>query len=109
MEDVIAFISKLNLEKPILLGFSDGAIIGLLIASEYPDILSGLISCGANTHPDQLKKWFLALAKFGYLTTKDRKMKMMYTEPNITNGELAKIMVPTLVVAGTRDILPVRY
>ncbi len=105
MQDVAAFIEKLHLEKPILLGFSDGAIIGLLLASMYPDKLSALISCGANTNPRQLKKWFLAFAKFGYFFTKDPKMKMMYTEPNILREDLAKIKVPTLVLAGSRDMI----
>lgn len=109
MEDVACFIRVLGLKKPILLGSSDGAIIGLLLASENPDILSALISCGANTHPSQLKKWFLLLSKFGYFSTKDPKMKMMYTEPNISKGDLAKIKVPALVIAGSRDILPERY
>ena len=109
MKDVAAFITELKLEKPILLGASDGAIIGLLLAAEYPELLSALISCGANTHPGQLKKWFLALVKFGYLTTRDPKMKMMYTEPDISEDILDKIIIPTLVVAGSRDILPERY
>jgi len=96
MKDVAAFITELKLEKPILLGASDGAIIGLLLAAEYPELLSALISCGANTHPGQLKKWFLALVKFGYLTTRDPKMKMMYTEPDISEDILGKIIIPTL-------------
>lgn len=109
MQDVAAFIMESGLEKPVLLGFSDGAILGLLLASQYPNMLSSLISCGANTHPGQLKKWFIALAKFGYFSTKDPKMKMMYTEPNISKDDLAKIRVPALIVAGSRDILPERY
>lgn len=109
MEDVAAFIKKLEIERPILLGFSDGAIIGLLLSSEYPDILSALISCGANTHPEQLRKWFIVLTKFGYFSTKDPKMRMMFTEPCIPADDLRKIKVPTLVIAGSRDILPERY
>lgn len=51
-EDVRCFIEKLHLEKPVLCGASDGAIIGLLLASEYPALLSALIVCGArNTLP----------------------------------------------------------
>ena len=37
MEDVASFIKELKLEKPLLYGFSDGGIIGLLLASEYSD------------------------------------------------------------------------
>ena len=34
---------------------------------------------------------------------------MMYTEPDISKDDLAKIRIPTLVVAGSRDILQERY
>lgn len=30
-DDIIEFIKKLNIEKPILYGFSDGGIVGILI------------------------------------------------------------------------------
>lgn len=109
MEDVAAFINELGIEKPILLGSSDGAIIGLLLSSEYPDILSALISCGANTHPEQLRKWFIMLTKLGYFCTKDPKMKMMFSEPDISEDDLGRIKVPTLVIAGNRDILSEQY
>ena len=42
-EDFIQFIEKLNIENPILYGFSDGGIIGLLIAIKRPRLLSKLI------------------------------------------------------------------
>lgn len=106
MEDVAAFIMALELDRPILLGFSDGAITGLLLAIQHPHMLSGLIACGANTRPSQLKKWFLAVAKLGYLSTKEPKMKMMYTEPDISSEGLSRIQIPVLVLAGSRDIIP---
>lgn len=51
-EDVIEFIKKLNIKAPILYGFSDGGIIGLLIAIKEPQLLSNLIISGANITPD---------------------------------------------------------
>lgn len=108
-EDVAAFITELGIEKPILLGFSDGAIIGLMLASKYPDMLSALISCGANTRPEQLVKWTLLIIKLGYFVTRDPKLKMMLTEPDISPDDLSKIEVSTLVIAGSRDIIPERY
>ena len=43
-QDVIEFIQKLNISKPILYGFSDGGIICLLIAIKEPHLLSKIIS-----------------------------------------------------------------
>ena len=107
MEDVAAFIVTLGLDRPLVLGFSDGAITGILLAIHYPRLLSGLISCGANTRPSQLSRWFLFFSKLGYRVTKDPRLKMMYTEPDISDEELATIEAPVLVLAGTRDVIPV--
>ena len=104
-EDIAAFIAELGLEKPILLGASDGGITGLMLAIQYPDVLSALIACGANTNPSQLKKWALVLIKLSYFFTRDPKTKMMLDEPDIRDADLAKIMIPTLILAGSRDII----
>ena len=40
-EDVYQFIQALSLHNITFYGFSDGGIIGLLLASRYPDCLSG--------------------------------------------------------------------
>lgn len=108
-EDAAAFIQTLHLEPPVLLGFSDGAIVGLLVALRYPTLLAKLVSCGANTNPKELKKWFLLLIRLGYLFTRDPKLKLMLTQPNITQKQLANISIPTLVLAASRDILYTRY
>jgi pimeloyl-ACP methyl ester carboxylesterase len=55
MEDIAAFITKLGIENAMLYGFSDGGIIGLLLAIEHPSMLSKLIISGANTHPGGIK------------------------------------------------------
>jgi len=105
MEDVIAFTGELNIEKPILYGFSDGGIIGLLIAINYPDMLSKLIISGANTHPDGIKTFFVTLVKIAYFFTRNQKFKMMLTQPNISTDDLKKIIIPTFVIAGSKDLV----
>lgn len=104
-EDVRCFIETLQLEKPVLYGFSDGGIIGLLLASEYPALLSGLIVSGANTHPDGIRKGWLKLFKFINERVHEPKMDMMLKEPDISAAMLGKIQVPTLVLAGGRDMV----
>ena len=107
MEDVAAFITALELKKPLLLGFSDGGITGLLLAIHYPELLSGMIACGANTNPQQLKKPFLLFARLAYFFSRDAKYRMMYTQPDIRSCDLSTIQTPVLLLAGTRDVLPV--
>ena len=50
-DDVASFIRKLDIRKPVFCGFSDGAIIGMLVAEQNPGLLSKLILCGGNAYP----------------------------------------------------------
>lgn len=47
--DTAELIRVLGLEKPMLYGFSDGGIVGLLVASGWPGLLSKLAVSGANS------------------------------------------------------------
>ena len=104
-EDTVCFIHALNLKKPLLIGFSDGGIIGLMLASRYPELLSKLIVSGASTKPDAIKTGWLRLFKLIYLVTRDKKFRLMLTEPHISAEELKKINVPVLVLAGQNDMI----
>lgn len=104
-DDIICFVKELQLKNPIYYGFSDGGIIGLLIASQHQELLSHLIISGANTYPHGLKNKWYYLFKFMYLFNRDKKIKMMLTQPNISKDELKKITVPTLVLAGSNDMI----
>jgi len=105
MEDVTAFVQALKLEKPVLLGFSDGGIIGLLLAMKYPDMLEKLIAIGANMSPAAVKwQWRLAM-KTVFFFTRSRKFRLMLTQPNITTAQLNTITTPTLVLAGSKDVV----
>lgn len=104
-DDMIAFIKELQIEKPIFYGFSDGGIIGLLIAIKEPNLLSKLIISGANLYPKGLTPFTLFMCKFGYFLTRDKLFKMMINEPNILPQELHKIIIPTYVLAGKKDAI----
>lgn len=100
---IYSFIQALNIEKPVLYGFSDGGIVGLLLASEYPNLLSKLIVSGVNIHPYGLKAINRLNTKIRYLATKSKKALMMLAEPNITRKDLGKIKVPTFLTVGEYD------
>ena len=103
--DVIEFIKLLNIQKPILYGFSDGGIIGLLIAIKEPELLSKLIISGANLNPNVLSKTMLIFIKTTYFFTRNKLFKMMIHEPNITKNQLTNINIPTIILAGEKDIV----
>ena len=103
-DDMIAFMDQLDLKDVIFYGFSDGGIIGLLAAMRT-DRIGMLITSGANLPPNGVGLLLTGIVKLMYLANKDGKMKMILTEPNITEEELAQIKVPTVVMAGSKDLV----
>ncbi|MDR2477023.1 MAG: alpha/beta fold hydrolase [Treponema sp.] len=104
-DDVADFIQKEKLDKPIVYGFSDGGIVGLLLASRYPDLLGKLIASGANATPRGLKTWIWVVFKLLYFFTRDYRTKMMFVEPNLSAQELGRITAPTMLLVGERDVI----
>lgn len=104
-EDFYQFIIKLEIEKPIFYGFSDGGIIGILLASQHPDLLSKLIISGASLSPESTKELPMKFFKLWSHIDRSDKMQIMMREPNITDDILKAITVPTYVTCGTRDLI----
>lgn len=104
-DDIIDFIKKLNIEKPILYGFSDGGIIGLLIAIKETNLLSNLIISGANITSDVFTFFDSLITKIFYFFTRSKYIKMMLDEPNIPLEDLHKITIPVHVLAGEKDVI----
>lgn len=102
--DMVKFIKKLNINKPIFYGFSDGGIIGLMVAMKEPHLLKKLIISGANLNPEGLKEKVLAKVK-KVANKGNRLYKLMATEPNIKPEELHTIEIPTVVLAGENDLI----
>lgn len=104
-DDIIDFIKVLNIEKPILYGFSDGGIIGLLIAIKETNLLSNLIISGANITPDVFTFFDNLITKLFYFFTRSKYIKMMLDEPNIPLEDLHRITIPVHVLAGEKDVI----
>ena len=103
--DVLAFVRRLQLEKPVLCGFSDGGIVALLAAVQTPELPGAVIACGANTTPAGLK-WPVRLGMaLNYLVRREPRTKMMLTQPQITPEMLGRIQAPTLVLCGAHDMI----
>ncbi len=104
-EDIYCFANQLELDRPILYGFSDGGIIGILLAIKYPELFEKIIISGVNTTPEGMKKGWLILFKIIYFFTRSAKFKLMISEPNISNDMLGKIVTPTYITAGDKDLI----
>lgn len=103
--DVIAFLKALDLRDVIFYGFSDGGIVGLMAAARCERITTLIVS-GANTSPKAVALWLRLACRLWYLAKRDKKIKLMLDEPDITDEELRNIRASTLVLAGSGDLIP---
>ena len=102
--DLIALIHGLDLKKPVFYGFSDGGILGLMIAIREPELLGKLIVSGANLNPKGLRLR-TRLGIRAVAMTGNRLFRMMLREPDLKPAQLRKITVPTVVLAGEHDMV----
>ena len=103
--DMIAFIQALDLINLAFYGFSDGGIVGLLAASKCPAMFSALAVSGANLTPSGWKFFSRLSVRLHYIKKKSPLISLMLKEPHISKSDLGKITIPTLVLAGSKDII----
>lgn len=103
--DALALLEALDLRDVVFYGFSDGGIVALMAAART-DRITALITSGANTTPKGVKLSLRLLIAWEYLWKRDKKLKLMLTEPRITDEELGRIRARTLVLAGSGDLIP---
>lgn len=103
--DIYEFICQLNIEDSVYYGFSDGGIVGIILASQYPHLFSKLIVSGPNINPKGLRFYARSFMKLRYAFTKSKKIEMMLKEPNIPLDDLLKINTPTYITAGSFDVI----
>lgn len=116
-EDLKDLMDGLGIGRAILLGFSDGANIAMRFALGHPDRVSRLILNGGNLNAAGVKPGVQLPIELGYRITKlfaqrspeanrhKELLGLMVNDPNIKPEELGAIRVPTLVIAGTRDMI----
>lgn len=127
-EDAYVVLKQLGVSSAHIVGFSDGAILGLLLARDYPDIVASLVSIGANLEPDTLgdmtwlyesiegnkhwaaQGWEGAVLEDGYPVPSPAKaariaehLELMVDNPHIDPASLEHISVPVVVMAGEYD------
>lgn len=116
-EDLHHLLEKLELSRVILLGFSDGANIAMKYAIKYPETIEALILNGGNLNTKGVKRGTQFFIELGYrmakaFSKKSEKAKrnteilgLMVNEPNIKIEEIRSIKIPTLVIAGKKDMI----
>ena len=112
--DLKKFLDRMQLRDIILLGFSDGGNIALIFTILYPGYVKKLILNGANLNPSGMKMGIRKSIAVSYLKTmwrvkrgtcREKLLELMIKEPHISGAYLKQLNVPTLVIAGTRDMI----
>jgi pimeloyl-ACP methyl ester carboxylesterase len=120
--DVVAVMDRLRLQKAAVVGWSDGAIIGLVMAIHDPERLTRVFAFAANMDPSGVKpdtETNPTFARFERRAAKEyaelsptpkdfaafqKAIETMWaTEPNYDAATLAKIPTPVAIVDGDHD------
>jgi len=102
--DMAGFIEALTLGAVDIIGFSDGAIIALLLAMGTPASVRKMALLGVNLSPADFTAGSLQFIKDTYTETGDPLFKLMLHEPNIPIAAVRDVQTPALVVAAADDI-----
>jgi pimeloyl-ACP methyl ester carboxylesterase len=119
-KDYNALLNFLKIDSVYIIGQSDGGIIGLILAMDYPNKVKKLVTTGPNLRPDTsaLPAWAVEINRKDLSevemkinrgdTSKNlfrlrSQLDLMDKYPNINNDELVRIKIPVLVIAGDGD------
>jgi pimeloyl-ACP methyl ester carboxylesterase len=131
--DTIGFLGKVVGGPAHVVGWSDGGIVGLMVAIARPELVRKLVVIGANYDTTGVAPGVMDMfesmtpdstdmAMFRSLyemhspdgpehwpVVFDKFVEMGQREPNITVDELARISAPTLVVVGDDDMISLEH
>ncbi|MDR1378216.1 MAG: alpha/beta hydrolase [Synergistaceae bacterium] len=103
-EDIYRFIEVLELKPVDLIGFSDGAIVALILAMNHGETVNKMALLGVNLNPEDFTEESYQFVKGTYENTKDPLFKLMLEEPHIELDEVKSVSIPILLVAAENDI-----
>ncbi len=120
--DVVAVMDAIHVPRAAIVGWSDGAIVGLVMALKYPARTQRVFAFAANMDPSGVRPDTMQTPVFGRFAARGQgeydaisptpggypafraAIEHMWTvEPNYTAADLARIAVPVTIVDGDHD------
>jgi pimeloyl-ACP methyl ester carboxylesterase len=120
-EDTATLLRQLDLGPVNVVGFSDGGILGLMLAVRYPDLVNRMAVSGVNISPtglrqvdrDALEAQSRSAAQTGDATSLEAKLRELWlhepSEEDLSTDLLGRISKPVLVIAGDRDLIRLEH
>lgn len=109
--DINELLEQLKIDSVLIWGYSDGAILGIILGKDYPKKVKKVLAFGPNIQPDSsaVFPWAINYTNKSISKSKDPKDKrlneLMRDYPNIPFTELSKIKAPVLIMGGDRDVI----
>ena len=116
-EDLLGFMDAHGIGKAHILGFSDGGNIAMVFAMAHPERVDRLILDGANLDASGVRRSIQIPIEIGFriasLFAKKRPearkkaemLGLMVNDPDVKPEQLNRIQAPTLVLAGSKDMI----
>jgi pimeloyl-ACP methyl ester carboxylesterase len=130
LDDTATLLKQLHVANADIVGFSDGAILGLMLGIRYPELVRKIVASGANLDPygltdrsfqetmnagadatlsgrDRVAYGSVSPQGAGHLTVIREKLRQLWlthpTPDEISPAMLQKLRRPVLVISGDHD------
>jgi pimeloyl-ACP methyl ester carboxylesterase len=131
-EDMKRVLEHLGVSQAHIVGWSDGGVIGLLMARHHPDIMKRFVCIGGSYHfrgytrtfaksfvdstsdsldpmMAQAYKWTSADGPEHFPVVFEKIKGMSSSHPRYTKNELKSIQIPTLIMSGDADVVSLEH
>jgi pimeloyl-ACP methyl ester carboxylesterase len=123
-EDTLALVEAMELHRPHLVGFSDGAIVALEAAISRPEVIGKVVAIGPNVSvgglTDEALEWVREVTPDTWDDERPRRhrdwpvfgqkvIEMMRREPEIPLEDLGRITSPVLVIGADHDMIRLEH
>ncbi len=112
--DINDLLDHLKIDSCLIWGQSDGGILGLIMAFQYPDKVKKLITTGANIQADTTAIFPQLVSLINMYpmikdTMQQKQFRLMAFHPNISFEKLKAIKAPVLIMGGDRDAVKTEH
>jgi len=126
-QDVKCVLDEIRVDRADFVGWSDGGVVALLLASRFPALVENLVAISANFRVAGMQPGFLRWLRSatpdsfdvrlreryeriapdpsGFATLAGKLLALWRVQPEIARDELTRIRARTLVCAASRDLV----